>query len=135
MAKFTFDYKYKNVEIKLNYKSDNVPNSNQTLWNKIDVRCSKKRALALFFNNNISVKFQFFLQEYLRDESKSPRNELRFSFCIPSTCTNKDLQESLEYQVAEYSNKTDIVLEVELNEKSCQLYEETTLDVADKLFL
>lgn len=38
MVKFTFDYKYKNVEIKLSFKNKDEPHTNQTLWNKIDVR-------------------------------------------------------------------------------------------------
>lgn len=71
----------------------------------------------------------------MRDSSKSPRNELRFGFCMPSSCTKKDLKQALEQQVADYSNKTEITLEVELHGKSCQVYEEHLLNIGDKIFL
>lgn len=71
----------------------------------------------------------------MRDKSKWPRNELRFSFCIPSSCTNEDLRQSLHDQLVEYVNKTEFVLDLEMNEKSCQVNEEMSLSTADKCFM
>lgn len=40
LAKFTFNYKYKHVEILSSSTNDNRFQSNSTLWNKIDVNGS-----------------------------------------------------------------------------------------------
>ncbi|CAH1101350.1 unnamed protein product [Psylliodes chrysocephalus] len=83
--------------------------SNYTIWNKI--------------------------ADYLQDPSKSPRNDLRFAFCMPSSCSHSDLHETLLEVLDKFNEESSFKVTVDIDELRCQVSQTFGLDIGDGLFL
>ncbi|XP_072387208.1 nose resistant to fluoxetine protein 6-like [Diabrotica undecimpunctata] len=99
------------LSMHLKSKNDtNTRHSNLTMWTKID--------------------------DYLKDPSKNPRNVIPFAFCIPSSCTNLDLQKSLMEVASNFNEQVQHLVDVEVDKLTCQVQTyNSKLDSGDVLFI
>ncbi|XP_028136399.2 nose resistant to fluoxetine protein 6-like [Diabrotica virgifera virgifera] len=97
----------------VNLASENdtyIRHSNLTMWSKMD--------------------------DYLKDPSKNPRNVIPFAFCIPSSCTNLDLQKSLMEVAGNFNEQVPFLVDVEVDKLTCQVQTyNSKLDSGDVLFI
>ncbi|XP_018568697.2 nose resistant to fluoxetine protein 6-like [Anoplophora glabripennis] len=84
-----------------------------------------------YFNISTWEKITVFSQ----DVSKGSRNDLYLSFCLPSSCTNKDLENSLERLIINYDSIIDFEVTVDVDERSCQVVEKLRFTTADIVFI
>ncbi|KAG5885178.1 hypothetical protein JTB14_000941 [Gonioctena quinquepunctata] len=82
---------------------------------------------------NISVWER--INNYLADDSRSPRNVLHFAFCLPSSCSEQDLENTLKEQVGDINDIVNFTLSVEVKQGSCQIEGEFSLDRSDIIFI
>ncbi|XP_028129554.1 nose resistant to fluoxetine protein 6-like [Diabrotica virgifera virgifera] len=73
---------------------------------------------------------------YQHEDSKASRNEIYFSFCMPSSCTHEDLKEKLT-SLAEIINNdfNETILTIDVDQKDCQIREEYKVSTGDAVFI
>ncbi|KAL3267195.1 hypothetical protein HHI36_011331 [Cryptolaemus montrouzieri] len=75
------------------------------------------------------------IEKYAEDGSKQPRDEFFFSFCIPSTCSHEDLQKSLRQIVTAFGDNIPFNLQVNVDERNCQVEREISFTRADTIYM
>lgn len=77
------------------------------------------------------------IESLSKDRSKRSRNEIHWGFCMPSSCTNEDLEAHLT-DYGEFFNQMDMqdfkILST-VNDKSCQIENSFKLTVKDIVFM
>lgn len=74
-------------------------------------------------------------QVYAEDKTKGSRNELYFSFCLPSSCSYEDLKSELEKNIRILNNDSDFQLIVDVNQRTCQTTVPIKFTVGDIVFM
>ncbi|KAK9869951.1 hypothetical protein WA026_006049 [Henosepilachna vigintioctopunctata] len=72
---------------------------------------------------------------YEDDMMKIFRDETYVTFCIPSTCSYKDLENSLRKKVDIAENLLSMKIEVDVNRRNCQVERESVYSRSDMLFV
>ncbi|XP_056635445.1 nose resistant to fluoxetine protein 6-like [Diorhabda sublineata] len=89
-------------------------------------------SLSDFTNSSIWMK----IINSIEDPIKNPRNILRFAFCMPSSCTNSDLQETLQEVIENLNEQVGFRVTVEIDQLSCQVQAQSSrLDYGDLIFI
>ncbi|KAL3267193.1 hypothetical protein HHI36_011329 [Cryptolaemus montrouzieri] len=73
--------------------------------------------------------------KYAQDASKQSRDEMHFTFCIPSSCTHKDLEKSLRLKIDLFKDVLPMTLEANVDKRNCQVEREFNFDRADLLYM
>lgn len=82
-----------------------------------------------------SYLFKWNFQELSKDQSKLKRNVIRWSYCIPSSCTSKDISTHFEEIARYFDNVHKIKINLELNESDCEIYETFSFSIGDISFM
>ncbi|KAK9869952.1 hypothetical protein WA026_006050 [Henosepilachna vigintioctopunctata] len=72
---------------------------------------------------------------YDADPRKNTRRDIYMSYCIPSSCTNRDLQNSLQKNIEHVSKNRPFTLDVVVDDKNCQTETERSFSNGGKIFL
>ncbi|KAK9869954.1 hypothetical protein WA026_006052 [Henosepilachna vigintioctopunctata] len=75
------------------------------------------------------------ITDFGRDLTKQYRDESYLTFCIPSSCSYKDLEDSLKLSIQEIQELLEIDVDVSVNRRDCQVQKEIDLTKMDVLFL
>ncbi|KAK9869956.1 hypothetical protein WA026_006054 [Henosepilachna vigintioctopunctata] len=73
--------------------------------------------------------------KYANDASKQSRDEIFFTFCIPSSCTHEDLEDVLKANFNAMKDYLPLKLEVDVNKMSCRVKREYSFTQADYIFM
>lgn len=70
-----------------------------------------------------------------KDRSKRQRNEIKWSFCIPSSCTAQDLQIHLKEVADTFNALEDFTIIPHVDENNCHVSNDLAVDGADIAFM
>lgn len=74
------------------------------------------------------------MQTPLGNPSKVPRNEFYFTYCIPSSCTNDDLENILEVLI-KINTMKEFKISLEVDKRTCELSQQYQMGAGDIAFL
>ncbi|XP_044748861.1 nose resistant to fluoxetine protein 6-like [Coccinella septempunctata] len=87
------------------------------------------------YENIFNITTWHKITKYAQDGSKQSRDEVYYTFCIPSSCTYKDLEDSLKAKINLLKDFLPFSLHADVNPMSCQVEREFNFDTADYLFM
>jgi hypothetical protein len=74
-----------------------------------------------------------FKSDYFKYGHRTPRfSHINWAVCIPSTCTNKDLENGIKSYFRQYSSSSDIIFDVKIDVEMCQIKQEFIESDVDK---
>ncbi|XP_045481000.1 uncharacterized protein LOC123685389 [Harmonia axyridis] len=87
------------------------------------------------YENIFNITTWHKIKKYSQDGSKQSRDEVYFTFCIPSSCTYKDLEDSLKAKINLVKDFLPFTLEADVNSMNCQVERDFNFGTADFLFM
>lgn len=63
----------------------------------------------------------FHFQSFNLDRTKTRRDEIFWSLCIPESCSPQDLKEAMDEALESSRNSLNVDITVKVNEKFCQV--------------
>ncbi|KAJ8936791.1 hypothetical protein NQ318_021933, partial [Aromia moschata] len=118
-----FTGKYCMAKFIFNSHEANVPRTNRYNYDFEDYR--------KYYN----ISMWKMIDDYSHEPSKSVRNEIRYAYCMPSSCTAEDLQFALDEVVQNINEKISFKVRAEVDKVTCQVSEAVKLDTGDIIYI
>ncbi|KAJ8986025.1 hypothetical protein NQ317_013910, partial [Molorchus minor] len=75
------------------------------------------------------------IYDYMQTPMRNPRNEFRFAYCMPSSCSADDLENALEEIVKNVTENSKFRINVEVDRRTCQISKPIRLTYGDCIFI